>query len=434
MILLGQTDAQAVVAAPLASIDLGDWMFTLTSEEYAACAEGHQSAAQGVLPSGQRVSMNVEVVGGNFMVQHYVEAIAERDHVRGVSPNTVLWLDDTTFVLARITWDLRVERIDATSSLLTCTVTAETANQAFAAQVEANNHAIPPEERAFQRHVAEETPLFAKDIERKAHRGVWGHAPAQKVTAARVVEMLERLYNEGDAQLLRELASPDLRHYSSAIGDGVDAWEAYAAGFAQERPLKAVHRTVSEGHRIGVHAHYRWNTERVLDDGPGVAVAHIFTIENDRIVEAVELTQAVREETVSGHDMFSQDAPSAPGQDPAHNRAMAQRVVTEFLAGNTGLRDELLSDYIQHNPVIPSGAEGIAGFIDMLGGNPNDFQWSMAEGDLAWTYTRYLTDKLGTPPLVTVDIWRFDAEGKVTEHWDVLEADFTSPDGHAFPG
>jgi predicted SnoaL-like aldol condensation-catalyzing enzyme len=222
--------------------------------------------------------------------------------------------------------------------------------------------------------------------------------------------------------------------YSSAIGDGVEAWAAYAGGFAGQQPLVAVHRTVAEGDFIGVHAHYGWNAERQLDGGPGVAVAHIFTVEQGRIVQAVELTQAVRPQTVSGNDMFSQVAPSVPAQDPGRNRAVAERVVTEFLAGDTSLRDELLSDYIQHNPVIPPGAEGIAGFIDMLGGNPNDYQWSMAEGDLAWTYTRYRSTKLGTPPLVTVDIWRFDAAGKVTEHWDVLQADFTSPGGHAFPG
>lgn len=253
------------------------------------------------------------------------------------------------------------------------------------------------------------------------------------VTAAQIVEMLEDLYNRNDPRMLRALAAPSLRHYSSAIGDGVDAWAAYAANLAEAKPLVAVHRTVSEGNRIGVHAHYRWNVERVIDDGPGVAVAHIFTIESGQIVKAVELTQAVAAETVSGHDMFSQVRPSVGSQDPDRNRQVAKRVVTEFLAGDTSLRDELLSDYIQHNPVIPPGAEGIANFVDMLGGNPNDYQWTIVEGDLAWTYTRYLSEALGTPPLVTVDIWRFE-DGKVTEHWDILEADFTSPSGHAFPG
>ncbi|AOW93527.1 hypothetical protein BFN03_15025 [Rhodococcus sp. WMMA185] len=254
------------------------------------------------------------------------------------------------------------------------------------------------------------------------------------VTADQVVEMLEALYNHGDPSRLRTLAAADLRHYSSRIGDGVDAWAEFAATFAGASPLIAVHRTVSEGNRIGVHAHYRWNADRVIDGGPGVAVAHIFTIESGRIVEAVEVTQEVATEPVSGNDMFSGLHSSVGPQNLERNRQIAERVVTEFLAGNTSLRDELLSDYTQHNPFIPNGAEGIAGFVDMLGGNPNDYQWTIVEGDLAWTYTRYLSETMGTPPLVGVDIWRFDAAGKVNEHWDVLEANFTSPAGHTFPG
>lgn len=252
------------------------------------------------------------------------------------------------------------------------------------------------------------------------------------VTAERVVEMLEALYNRNDPSVLRELAAPDLRHLSSGIGDGVDAWAAYAASVADAKPLVAVHRTVSEGARVGVHAEYRWNAARQLDDGPGVAVAHMFTLDGARIVEAVEVTQAVVD-SVSGNDMFSQLRPSQGPQDRDANRRNAERAVTEFLAGDTSLRDELLSDYVQHNPFIPDGAEGIAGFVDALGGNPNDFQWAIAEDDLAWTYTRYRSEALG-PPLVAADVWRFDDAGKVTEHWDVLEADFTSPDGRTFPG
>lgn len=259
-------------------------------------------------------------------------------------------------------------------------------------------------------------------------------AATTTITADQIVEMLEALYNRNDPSRLQTLAAADLRHYSSRISDGVDAWATYAANFAETSPLIAVHRTVSEGNRIGIHAHYRWNVDRVIDDGPGVAVAHIFTIDSGRIVEAVEVTQAVASEPVSGNDMFSGAHTSVAPQDLERNRRTARRVVTEFLAGNTSLRDELLSDYTQHNPFIPNSAEGIAGFIDMLGGNPNDYQWTIVEGDLAWSYTRYRSEAMGTPPLVGVDIWRFDTAGKVNEHWDVLEADFTSPAGHTFPG
>ncbi|MEL6344407.1 MAG: hypothetical protein AAFV53_14915 [Myxococcota bacterium] len=258
---------------------------------------------------------------------------------------------------------------------------------------------------------------------------------AAGIRADQIVDMLERLYNHNDAGLLRSLAAPDLRHYSSVIGDGVDTWAAYASSFAGVGPLVAIHRTVCEGNRIGVHAHYRWNTDRVIDDGPGVAVAHIFTVDAGQIVEAVELIQEVRPQTASGLDMFSQVRPSVGSQDMERNRQTVQRVLTEFLPGNTALRDTLLSDYTQHNPVIPDGSVGIAGFIQSIGGSPNDAQWVIAEGDLAWSYTRYHANpRIGTPPFVAVDIWRFDEAGKVTEHWDILEAEFTSPDGHTFDG
>ncbi len=173
MITLGQAQAQSTLAAPAASIDLADWMFTLSSDAYAACAEGHQSAAQARLPSGKRVSINVEVVAGFFMVQHYVEDLSERAHVRAVSPNTILWINDELFVLAQITWELRLVALDDVRSELTCVVIVETEDEALARTAAANNAGLDPSETPLQRHVDEETPLFAKDIERKALAGTW---------------------------------------------------------------------------------------------------------------------------------------------------------------------------------------------------------------------------------------------------------------------
>ena len=59
---------------------------------------------------------------------------------------------------------------------MTCTVTVATENRAFAERVAELNRNTPPEQRAFQRHIDEETPLFAADIERKAAAGRWRDA------------------------------------------------------------------------------------------------------------------------------------------------------------------------------------------------------------------------------------------------------------------
>jgi hypothetical protein len=173
MTILGEATAQATINACMDKINISDWLFGLTSEDYEACAEGHQSAAQGRLPSGKRVSINMEYVAGFFMVQHYVETISEKDRVLIVSPNTLLWLDDEEYVQLEITWELHLEKIDANSCKLICTVISASDNEQFIEVSHKLNKNIAPSQTPFQLHINEETPLFAKDIEGKALAGKW---------------------------------------------------------------------------------------------------------------------------------------------------------------------------------------------------------------------------------------------------------------------
>ena len=82
--VIAKSVAEATIHAPLASIDLTEWVFTLTDSEYQACSKNHIAAAATLTPEGKRMSINVERVG-NLMVQHYVEDIAERSRCRIVS-------------------------------------------------------------------------------------------------------------------------------------------------------------------------------------------------------------------------------------------------------------------------------------------------------------------------------------------------------------
>ncbi len=174
MFRFGTSSARATINAPIEAINLGEWMFTLTSEEYAACSTAHQSAAQGVMPNGKRLSINVETIGGDQMVQHYIETIAQPDHVLGVSPNSLLWLNGYLYLKLAVRWDLKVEQITDSSCELVCTVTPTSWNPLKAI----GGHAwMLLRGRPVQPHIDEETPLFARDIERKALAGVWAHDP-----------------------------------------------------------------------------------------------------------------------------------------------------------------------------------------------------------------------------------------------------------------
>ena len=77
------------------------------------------------------------------------------------------------------------------------------------------------------------------------------------------------------------------------------------------------------------------------------------------------------------------------------------------------------ADYQQHNPQIPNGAAAIEAILERL---PPDFKYEpglvVAEGDYVMIHGRYVG--WGPKPMVAVDIFRV-ADGKITEHWDVLQ-------------
>jgi predicted SnoaL-like aldol condensation-catalyzing enzyme len=85
---------------------------------------------------------------------------------------------------------------------------------------------------------------------------------------------------------------------------------------------------------------------------------------------------------------------------------------------------ELLSDlvagpYIQHNPLFPDGTDFIAGYIKEVGKVACEVKRVAIDGDLAFIHVRYLD--WGGKETAGVDIFRFDADGKIVEHWDVLQ-------------
>jgi predicted SnoaL-like aldol condensation-catalyzing enzyme len=75
--------------------------------------------------------------------------------------------------------------------------------------------------------------------------------------------------------------------------------------------------------------------------------------------------------------------------------------------------------YIQHNPQFPDGTDFIVRFIMQAKKVPCEVKRVAIDGDLAFVHVRYLN--WGGRETAGVDIFRFDADGKIVEHWDVLQ-------------
>jgi predicted SnoaL-like aldol condensation-catalyzing enzyme len=81
------------------------------------------------------------------------------------------------------------------------------------------------------------------------------------------------------------------------------------------------------------------------------------------------------------------------------------------------------SGYIQHNPLVGDGKQAFidyfTGMAAQYPGKEIEFVRAVAEGDLVALHSHQTWP--GNKEYVTMDFFRFDAEGKIIEHWDVIQ-------------
>lgn len=101
---LVESSFSARINAPIEKVDIPSWCFSLSESEYKGCSPAHCSVGATTSPDGRRMSINVEILGGSPMVQHYVEEIGERDHLRLVSISDIF--TPTGRINMGVIWDL----------------------------------------------------------------------------------------------------------------------------------------------------------------------------------------------------------------------------------------------------------------------------------------------------------------------------------------
>ena len=80
--------------------------------------------------------------------------------------------------------------------------------------------------------------------------------------------------------------------------------------------------------------------------------------------------------------------------------------------------------YIQHNPNAADGPEGFKGFIEFLKAkfpqSKSEIKRVFTDGDYVIVHVHAVREP-GSRGSAIVDIFRCDSEGKIVEHWDVVQ-------------
>lgn len=103
----------------------------------------------------------------------------------------------------------------------------------------------------------------------------------------------------------------------------------------------------------------------------------------------------------------------------------AKELINTFATGDADKATSLLAEgYIQHNLSYETGREAFVGSVNYLASAPspttvNNIR-AYEDGDKVFLQTVY--NFAGAGEQVAFDIFRFDSEGKIAEHWDNLAA------------
>ena len=116
------------------------------------------------------------------------------------------------------------------------------------------------------------------------------------------------------------------------------------------------------------------------------------------------------------------------------NKEKALALINTFATGDTETAKQLLADgYIQHNLAYGTGSEAFIGSVAYLAQAPVkttvDNIRVFEDGDKVFLQTIY--NFAGAGEQVAFDVFRFDSDGRIAEHWDNLAFKAEpNPSGH----
>ncbi|MGI9296493.1 MAG: nuclear transport factor 2 family protein [Gammaproteobacteria bacterium] len=230
---------------------------------------------------------------------------------------------------------------------------------------------------------------------------------------------LSEVFDGRDDGAIDALYHPDYVGHAPAVAAGRAGLREFVIGMRDKGApaRREIARVLVQGNLAGVHS-------RVGAGENAVIAGDMFRFRDGKIIEhwATVQKETPKSETASGNSMIDGGGDAdieISNMDLARNTTNAVEFFARGIAGDTAVLERLFGgEYIQHNPGFPDGGEAIIEFFkggDGTLGNVIVHQ-TISDGDMTMALVEYAD--WGN---AVVEIVRHDKNGRIVEHWDVIQ-------------
>ncbi|HHS82528.1 MAG TPA: hypothetical protein ENJ68_03315, partial [Devosia sp.] len=217
------------------------------------------------------------------------------------------------------------------------------------------------------------------------------------------------------------LLAPDYIQHNPAVPTGAHAIIDLIPVLAESGIKVDVHRVIAEDDMVVVHSTY--SNAQLLGSDTLVAF-DVFRIEEGKVAEHWDNLQALAGPNPSGHSMTDGTTDITDEDKTAENKALVAAFVETVLQGGDASRiTDFISTktYIQHNPQIADGLDGLSEALAGLAEAGIDMVYArtpliVAQGNFVFTGSE---GRLGAEPTAFFDLFRLE-NGRIVEHWDTV--------------
>jgi len=247
-------------------------------------------------------------------------------------------------------------------------------------------------------------------------------APTEPTQKEKVAQFLKAV-NERDVATIEGLVNEDYIQHNPFIPTGRDPFVDLLTTVLEQNGTQVQNiRMLEDGKFVAMHN--LW-TNAAPFGADTVVTFDILRFDDDgKIAEHWDAIQSWESNTVNGNTMIDGATTITDLDKTEANKNLATSIIRDVLMGQNpnNITNYIAIDYIQHNPQIDNGLQGIQDAVAYLTSINNMFQYNtiykvIGEGNFVLTVSEGTWN--GTSNAF-YDLFRME-NGKAVEHWDVIQ-------------